>query len=83
MRVSRTLFRALVLLAWSAVSLSQEDSPAPPPATPPAAPAPEASADEATPEPVPAGPPGEVDDDTFIPTEELAPDAGVTFPVDI
>lgn len=58
---------------------------APPAASPPAEPPrpPAAEADDAERAP-PARPPAAgADDDEFVPTEELAPDAAVTFPVDI
>ena len=76
---------AIGLGAWLAGSFAQQGSPPaqpPPPATRPAPPAtprpapPEAEEDE----PAPAG---EAADDVFVPTEELLPDAAVTFPVDI
>jgi hypothetical protein len=62
------------------VSAQQGAAPpaAPPPARPPAEappPAPPAEEDE--------GDAAEEPEDVFIPTEELQPDAAVTFPVDI
>jgi hypothetical protein len=91
MRSLKLTVPAAVLVAWLASSVAQEG--APPAGTPPAAgpppagtappagtrqPAPPA---EERPEPAPRA--GEEEDDTFIPTEELQPDAAVTFPVDI
>ena len=87
MRLLRSAVPAVALAVWLAVSFAQE---------PPAAPEPQpAPADEAPPpaarEPAPPGEQEEPDtpaagdeaDDVFIPTEELQPDAAVTFPVDI
>lgn len=88
MRSMRLAAVAMALGTWLAASLGQQGPPpaerpapaAPPanrpaPATPPA-PAP---AEESEPEAESAEEPEEV----FIPTEELQPDAAVTFPVDI
>ena len=81
--MKRSTFFALLLPMLCAVALGQDNAaPPPPPAQrppPPAADAPSEPA-EKTP-PAPERP--EVDDDEFIPTEELNPDAAVTFPVDI
>ena len=55
---------------------------APPPARPPAG-APNDDNDEKAEPPKAADERPEVEDDEFIPTEELQPDAAVTFPVDI
>lgn len=82
----------LLALLCAAASLAQDGAAPPQPAaTPPPRPA-------ATPAPAEppaeaprdggaeAGPPAErpdVNDEEFIPTEELAPDAAVTFPVNI
>ena len=49
-------------------------------AAPPAPPKPRRRAGRSPPA-APSGP--SVNDDEFIPTEELAPDAAITFPVDI
>lgn len=85
MRVLKNVLRALALLAWSAISVGQQEA-----APPPAPPRPEPRVE--TPAPPPAdrdapAPPreasGNADEREFIPTEELAPDAAVTFPVDI
>lgn len=74
---------AVALAAWLAGSFAQQGSPPapqpgnpPPPAAPaPPTPPPEQDEDEA--------PRGDEPDDVFVPTEELQPDAAVTFPVDI
>ncbi len=63
-------------LVWLVASFAQQQAPAPAP-RPPA----EAPEDERPPATPPAA--DDEDDDTFIPTEELQPDAAVTFPVDI
>jgi hypothetical protein len=63
-----------------------ESPAAPPPAQPPAGtrtPSTGAARDEGTETPPAAAEPPEVNDEEFIPTEELQPDAAVTFPVDI
>jgi predicted lipid-binding transport protein (Tim44 family) len=99
MRVFKNVLRALVLLAWSAVSVGQQPTSPQPPAgaAPPAAsaerpaPPPAAGADRPSPQPAdrgagtppPAAAPGKVDEGEFVPSEELAPDAAITFPVDI
>jgi hypothetical protein len=77
MRWLRVAFPAAALAAWLATSFGQQQAP-------PAAPRPPAEDTEAE-APPPAAPPAEVEesDDVFIPTEELQPDAAVTFPVDI
>ena len=85
MRVYKNLLRVLALLAWSAVSLGQQqgDPPAPRQPEPRAeapAPPPAAEPEAATP---PREPAGNADEREFIPTEELAPDAAITFPVNI
>ncbi len=64
-----------VLAAWLAASFGQQQTP------PPAAPRPPAENAEA--DDTAAPPAADEEDDVFIPTEELAPDAAVTFPVDI
>lgn len=61
----------LLMVLGTAASVGQENAPPPPPAAEPQAEAP------------PAAERPEASDDEFIPTEELAPDAAVTFPVDI
>ena len=85
------LFALGLGLLCAAASLGQDNAPppAPPPAAqrpapPPAAQPPPASdkPDEKQAETPPAADRAEVDDE-FIPTEELNPDAAVTFPVDI
>ena len=92
MRWLRLAAPALVLGAWLGGSIAQQGQPpagtppatTPPPArppagtVPPAAPPAEAKDDD-------AAPPDKKDEesDVFVPTEELQPDAAVTFPVDI
>jgi hypothetical protein len=72
---------ALLALVCTAASLAQERATPPPPA--PTPPPPQAERDQGAEAPPPAAERAEVDDDEFIPTEELQPDAAVTFPVDI
>jgi hypothetical protein len=74
---------AVVLATAFAVSFAQPEQPPArtEPAEPPAAPPP-AAPDEDEPDSPPAAASDEADD-VFIPTEELQPDAAVTFPVDI
>ena len=98
MRWVRLAVPAFVLAAWWAGSFAQQPAtppaatpPAttPPPRTPPAT-APQAGAPQPT---APAGqekegekpqaPSDAAADEEFTPTEELQPDAAVTFPVDI
>ena len=86
--MSRSRFFALGFgLLFAAASLAQDNAPPPAaqrPAPPPVAqppPAPD-KPDEKQAETPPAADRAEVDDE-FIPTEELNPDAAVTFPVDI
>jgi hypothetical protein len=84
MRVTKNVLKTMALLAWSAVSFGQQQG-APPPEPPPAprteTPAPPAAErEEATPPPRDGG---NADEREFIPTEELAPDAAITFPVNI
>jgi hypothetical protein len=97
MRWLRVAAPALVLAAWCAGSAAQQPvaPPAgtPPTSTPPARPPP-ASTPQSGAQP-PATPPAQQKEgekpqaasdqaeDEFIPTEELQPDAAVTFPVDI
>jgi hypothetical protein len=73
MRWLRLAVPAAAVAAWLAVSLGQQ--PAPPPATE------ETEAPEAPQVPEPAE--DDDSDDVFVPTEQLEPDAAVTFPVDI
>ena len=77
------LFALGLGLLCAAASLGQDNA-APPPAPPPAAQPPPAADKpaEKQAETPPAAERAEVDDE-FIPTEELNPDAAVTFPVDI
>ena len=76
----------IVLAAWLAGSLAQQETPpaGTPPATrpPPPAPAPPSPPEQEEGE-EPESPQAEGPDDVFVPTEELQPDAAVTFPVDI
>lgn len=90
MRIVRFAVPAVALAAWWAISFAQQ--PPQPQPQPPAAQAP-APAEEARPAAPPPAPADEDEpeapaaddevDDVFIPTEELQPDAAVTFPVDI
>jgi hypothetical protein len=81
---------AVALAAWLAASFAQQAPPAagtppattppastPRPSTPPPAAPPAAEKEEAT------APSDEAAEEVFIPTEELQPDAAITFPVDI
>jgi ribosomal protein L12E/L44/L45/RPP1/RPP2 len=63
--------------AWSVLSIAQQPA-APPAATPPAATPPPATAGQP-----PAAARAPVNDDEFIPSQELQADEQVTFPVDI
>jgi hypothetical protein len=87
MRAYTNVLKALALLAWSAASLGQQQGTPPAPQQP--APRTEAPAPAAPPaaEPETTAPPreaaGNADEGEFIPTEELAPDAAITFPVNI
>jgi hypothetical protein len=88
MRSMRLAAVTMALSTWLAASFAQQ---APPPAERPAPAAPPAE------RPPPAAPPApapteergaeaesaEEPEEVFIPTEELQPDAAVTFPVDI
>jgi hypothetical protein len=92
MRWLRLAAPAALLAAWLAGSVAQQQGtppagtppastpPArtPPPSTPPPAAPPEQEQDDENP---PAA--GDDEGDVFVPTEELQPDAAVTFPVDI
>jgi hypothetical protein len=71
-------YASLFVLLLAGASLGQDNAP-PRPAAPP--PAPEAEQPAETPPPAAERP--EVANDEFIPTEELNPDAAITFPVDI
>jgi hypothetical protein len=85
--IDATKLVACSLVLLGATALAQDDS-RPPPAqspppsqSPPPAPQRERQAEAETPPAQRERP--EVDEDEFIPTEELLPDAAVTFPVDI
>src|SRR5687767_469196 len=97
MRWLRLAAPAALLAAWLAGSVAQQQG-TPPAGTPPTSPPPAGTPPASTPQPGtprPAAPqeqqkgdekpPAAADDaeDEFIPTEELQPDAAVTFPVDI
>jgi hypothetical protein len=88
MRSMKVAALVIAFSTWLAASVAQQAPPPaerPPPAAPPAsrpppaAPPAPAPAEEGEAETPPAGEPEEV----FVPTEELQPDAAVTFPVDI
>jgi hypothetical protein len=95
MRWLRVAAPAIGCAAWLALASAQQTPPpagTPPPArTPPAGTPPAGTpppsrppADGAPPEKeTDAKPPTKEDNDVFVPTEELQPDAAVTFPVDI
>lgn len=74
----------VLTLVLCAAALAQEGA-APPPAAPPAprAPAPAEAGDEQAETPPAAEERPEVANEDFDPTEELPPDAAITFPVDI
>lgn len=76
---------ALVALTAVGALLAQDNAAAPPtPPQPPAASTPPPAAPPAAPgESTPTGPGPNVEDDVFIPTQELNADDQVTFPVDI
>jgi hypothetical protein len=85
---------AAVLAAWLVGSAAQQGTPpagTPPASTPPAGTPPASTPPASTPPPAApdeeeeaAGAPSdEAAKEVFIPTEELQPDAAVTFPVDI
>jgi hypothetical protein len=80
MNVSARIAAVLLALLCAGSSLGQDDAPAPQPPPPPTA---EEDTEREPETPPPATERPEVDDDEFIPTEELNPDAAVTFPVDI
>ncbi len=81
MHTIRTAALAAVLVMVSASSIAQEKKEAPPAAAkPPATQAPPAAAAQPAP---PAEQRGVVKDDEFIPTQDIPPDEGVTFPVGI
>ena len=79
--MKRSKLFALLLPMLCAAALGQDNAAPPPPAQRPPPPAADAPGEQAETPPAPERP--EVDDDEFIPTEELNPDAAVTFPVDI
>jgi hypothetical protein len=85
MNIAAKFPTALLALLCAAASLAQEGAaPAPPsPSPPPARPPAEADNDADAEAPPAADERPEVEDEEFIPTEELQPDAAVTFPVDI
>ena len=95
MRWLRVAAPAALVAGWLAGSVAQQPGipPAGSPPTPPARTPPASTPQPGTPRPAaPEGqekgdekPPAAADDaeDEFIPTEELQPDAAVTFPVDI
>ena len=98
MRWLRLAAPALVLAAWWACAVAQQPGTPPAGTPPPASTPPPRTPPASTPQagaPRPATPPAqekegekpaEASDDAadeFIPTEELQPDAAVTFPVDI
>ena len=88
MSAIRNMTLGIAAIAAVGVLIAQENAEPPPPAAsppvaapPPAAPAP---AGETQSEAAPTAPPrAPVNDDEFIPTQELLPDQAVTFPVDI
>jgi hypothetical protein len=94
MRWLRLAAPALALAAWLAGSFAQQTPPAgTPPATgtPPAGTPQPSTPPASTPRPAappeekdqPSAPSDEAADEVFVPTEELQPDAAITFPVDI
>ena len=84
-RGQRLLLAAAVSGWLAAASLGQQPAPpAAPPATPPATPRAPADTERQTPPAeTQAGNTDNASEDEFIPTEELQPDAAITFPVDI
>ena len=96
MRWLRLTVPAAALAAWLASSGAQQGQPpagstpprtppagAPPPSTPPASTPPASPPAAETGKESEAKPPAEVENEVFVPTEELQPDAAITFPVDI
>jgi len=92
MTSAKRLFTAFGLMAWlTASSLGQESTrPNPPASTPtptaPATPAARPPAADSNKTPPAAEAPADsrnASEEEVIPTEELAPDAAITFPVDI
>ncbi|HSC13880.1 MAG TPA: hypothetical protein VLI71_02135 [Gammaproteobacteria bacterium] len=93
MRWLRLAAPAALVAAWLAGSVAQQQG-TPPAGTPPPARTPPASTPQPS-TPRPAAPPAQEqeearppaadddEEDVFVPTEELQPDAAVTFPVDI
>ena len=98
MRWLRLAAPAALLAAWLAGSVAQQPG-TPPAGAPPASTSPPPASTPRPSTPQPAAPPAQEQDDekppaagddedddeedVFIPTEELQPDAAVTFPVDI
>jgi hypothetical protein len=98
MRWLRLALPALALALWLAGSAAQQGTPpagTPPPSTPstgtpPARTPPASTPQPSTPQPAaeqekddPQQAADDADEQDFTPTEELQPDAAVTFPVDI
>jgi hypothetical protein len=85
MKIPPTRLALAFALLCTVASLGQESAPPAPAARPPApsAASPPAAGQQPEGAETPPAQRPEVDDDEFIPTEELAPDAAVTFPVDI
>ncbi len=91
MRWLRLAAPAVALAAWLAASFAQQAPPAA--GTPPASTPPASTTRPSTPPPAappaaekgkePTAPSDEAAEEVFIPTEELQPDAAITFPVDI
>ena len=88
MRYLRLLLPAVLLTAWLGGIAAQQGQPppsTPPPAAPPTGSPPTGAPPAAPPAEERAAPsaPAEDVEEVFIPTEELQPDAAITFPVDI
>jgi hypothetical protein len=96
MRWLRLVAAAIALAAWLAGSVAQQQGAPPagtsPPSTPPARTPPAGTPPPSAPQPAASPdeekddaqkPADDADEQDFIPTEELQPDAAVTFPVDI
>jgi hypothetical protein len=89
MRWLRVAAPAALLAAWLVSSGAQQGTPpagTPPPTAPPASTPPPSTPPPAAPEEeeeAAGAPSDEAAKEVFIPTEELQPDAAVTFPVDI